>query len=243
MLWSFSLCYGHSHYAMVILIMLWSFSLCYGHSHCTVITLIAPCHHPITNSMMPYIPLDHTILHTIPPTLHITPIANTSHSHHILCPRMSQQEARLQAVNSFLGGDLTDLLADPDFKLFFESNGEACRGTKVMKPCMIYIVGEELLICRPRKIGKKYYVKYRLPVHRVRIDNRSDLEMDASLPTTGLSLPIVIRTCGESKPQGAFQIKCVAVFADHVDFPIAPFILSFSLALTKPSNTTKRRAP
>lgn len=155
---------------------------------------------------------------------------------------MSQQEARLHAVNSFLGGDLSDLLADPDCKLFFESNGEACRGAKMMKPCMIYIVGEGLLLCRPRKIGKKYYVKYRLPVHRVRIDNRSDLEMDASFPTTGVSVPIVIRLCGESKQQGTFQIKCVVVILAHVDCRIAPSVLSFSLVLTRPSSTTKRRA-
>ena len=182
-------------------------------------------------------------IHTLPTLL--SPTSYPTHPHHafqthfvvhsqsIRFRRMSPQEARLQAVNSFLGGDLSDLLADPDCKLFFESNGEACRGAKMMKPCMIYIVGDQLLLCRPRKIGKKYYVKYRIPVHRARIDNRSDLEMDAGLPTTGVSVAIVIQLCGESKQKSTFQIKCALIIDDHVDCRIGPFALSSSLDLTR----------
>ena len=47
----------------------------------------------------------------------------------------------------------------------------------------MYIIGEYLLICRPRKYGKKYYVKYQLRISDIHVvDDPSQYNVDGSTP-------------------------------------------------------------
>lgn len=92
-------------------------------------------------------------------------------------------DAKLAQINAFLGDGIRDILKNPNCKLFFESNAEAKKGTKLRKPCIVYIVYDYLLICRPRKYSKKYYIKYRLPIDSLHInsgDNSNSNEVDTS---------------------------------------------------------------
>ena len=109
---------------------------------------------------------------------------------------MSSEEAKLEQINVFLGGGIVSLLKSGNAKLFFESNAEAKKDDKTRKMCIVYIIGEYVLICRPRKYGKKYYVKYQLPIINIHLGNdfskqsSSDSPNDAS--SRDSSAPIVI---------------------------------------------------
>lgn len=101
------------------------------------------------------------------------------------------QDAKLEQINLFLAGSITELLKDPKCKLYFESNAEAHMEGKTRKSCMVYIIGDSILICRPRKYGKKFYVKYQFAVSRVRVCEEyteKDKEVHSSSPDIPLLL-------------------------------------------------------
>lgn len=81
-----------------------------------------------------------------------------------LLSKMNSSDAKLYQINTFLGGGIDDILQNPNCKLFFESNAEARKGNKIKKPCIVYLVHDALLICRPRKYSKKYYIKFHLSI-------------------------------------------------------------------------------
>ena len=108
---------------------------------------------------------------------------------------MSSEEAKLEEINALLGNDIAALLKEGNAKLFFESNAEAKKNDKARKLCIVYIIGEYLLICRPRKYGKKYYVKYQLRVSDVHVvDDPSQYNVESSVlsPRRDASPPVVI---------------------------------------------------
>lgn len=105
---------------------------------------------------------------------------------------MSSTDAKLVQINAFLGDGIRDILKNPNCKLFFESNAEAKKGTKVRKSCIVYIVYDNLLICRPRKYSKKYYVKYRLLIDSLHM-NSGDNSNSGDVHTSN-SDPIVLTT-------------------------------------------------
>ena len=79
----------------------------------------------------------------------------------------------LQNINSLLGNDIYDMIKQPHCKLFFQSNAEAKKGDKTKKACIIYIIYDSILICRPRKVGKKFYLKFKLPIDSVQIQQEN----------------------------------------------------------------------
>jgi hypothetical protein len=83
---------------------------------------------------------------------------------------MNQIDIKLESINSFLGGSISSLLKSPKCQLLFESEAKVNMDGKTRKSCIIYIIGEYILICRPRKYTKKYYVKFMLPIHKVSIN-------------------------------------------------------------------------
>ena len=89
--------------------------------------------------------------------------------HTLLLTTMSS-DAKLDQINIFLGGGIEDLLKKPKCKLFFESNAEAKKDDKEKKPCIIYLIYDALLICRPRKYSKKFYVKFHLKLDSVHLN-------------------------------------------------------------------------
>ena len=99
-------------------------------------------------------------------------------------------DAKLALINSFLGGSINELLKYPNVKLYFESNAEAHMEGKARKPCIVYIIGDSVLICRPRKYGKKFYVKYQFPVNRIHVDDR--LPNEKWNESSSLGSPIVL---------------------------------------------------
>lgn len=106
---------------------------------------------------------------------------------------MSSTDAKLCQIRTFLGKDIDGLLDNPNCKLFFESIALARKGDKNRKPCIIYIIYNSLLICRPRKYSKKYYVKFNIPVESIHIDtsetyDSSDTKSKMNNPCE-LSLP------------------------------------------------------
>ena len=108
---------------------------------------------------------------------------------------MSSEEAKLEEINALLGNDIAALLKEGNAKLFFESNAEAKKNDKTRKLCIVYIIGEYLLICRPRKYGKKYYVKYQLRVSDIHVvDDPSQYNVDGSTPPPrrDASSPVII---------------------------------------------------
>ena len=107
-------------------------------------------------------------------------------------PKMSNtQDAKLEQINAFLAGSITELIKYPKCKLYFESNAEAHMEGKTRKSCMVYIIGDSILICRPRKYGKKFYVKYQFPVSRVRVCEEYT-EKDKELHSTSLDIPLLL---------------------------------------------------
>lgn len=108
---------------------------------------------------------------------------------------MSSEEVKLEEINILLGNDITALLKEGNAKLFFESNAEAKKNAKTRKLCIVYIIGEYLLICRPRKYGKKYYVKYQLrlsDIHVIDDPTQYNVEGSALSPRRDASPPVVI---------------------------------------------------
>ena len=101
---------------------------------------------------------------------------------------MNNNEARLHQINFFLGDGIVSLLEKPNCKLYFESNGEVNAEGKETKPCILYIIANYLLVCRPRKFGKKYYIKYQLPVQYIHVE-----EDDLTGADTSSNLILTIR--------------------------------------------------
>ena len=94
---------------------------------------------------------------------------------------MNTPEAKLCQINSFLGGGITSLLSDSNCKLYFESTAEANKEGKHRKPCIVYIIGDSFLICRPRKYSKRYYVKYQLPIQSIHLEDRNEVDSRQSV--------------------------------------------------------------
>lgn len=82
---------------------------------------------------------------------------------------MQEQDADLNQMNQRLGGAAKEFLKDPKCHLIFEGTGEVNRAKKQRKPCLIYVLPTVVLLCRPRKIGKKYYIKYQVPISTTKI--------------------------------------------------------------------------
>ena len=93
---------------------------------------------------------------------------------------MNNSAAKLHQINNFLGDGIAPLLEEPNCKLYFESNGEVNAEGKTSKLCILYIISNYLLVCRPRKYGKKYYIKYQLPVQHIQVEEDDLNESDVS---------------------------------------------------------------
>lgn len=101
------------------------------------------------------------------------------------------QDAKLEQINVFLAGGIAELLKYPKCKLYFESNAEAHMEGKARKSCMVYIIGDSILICRPRKYGKKFYVKYQFAVSRVRVCEEYT-EKDKDVHSSSPDIPLLL---------------------------------------------------
>lgn len=112
-------------------------------------------------------------------------------------PNMSSSDAKLYQINTFLGGGINGIIKKPNCKLFFESNAEARKGDKTRKPCIIYIIYDSILICRPRKYGKKYYVKYQLPIESLHIDTTNSLSSNGIVTKEGNPILLVTQDRSE----------------------------------------------
>ena len=93
---------------------------------------------------------------------------------------MNSEEVQLTQINNLLGGGITSLLKDVTCKLYFEGKEEVKLRGKTKKPCNIYIINDLVLICRPCRYSRKYYVKFQLSVSNVYVESNFS-EQDNSM--------------------------------------------------------------